>query len=414
MGACQLFYMATATNHTAFHVTDAKYAEYTRNALSSTVGENRVTPEDAALIEEFTGEIVATSQISQSRKYKITYTLLGWRRFIGPFTENGIGDLYSGVEKIRTARKDDGTPEYTQNTLADYLRFLKRFYKWLIENGYSTVPAAKIAKIKAPRYDTGVKSAEELLEPDEVRRMIEACTSSRDRAIVSVLYEGGFRIGEIGTLTWQQVKFTDWNVTINTDFKTGKGRYVPLVMARQYLAEWRNNYPLSVTPDAPVFLSHQKRQFQYRGMAKRLRIIARRAGVTKNITPHLFRHSRITHMLQQGYSESVIKKLMWGHLDTDMLSTYGHLVDADIDDAIASMNGVKPPAAKEAAECLEPKQCPRCYTVNGPTVNFCGKCGFQLTLKAVEDVKIAEQQAELTPEYQAIYNKIMRDLQKIP
>jgi hypothetical protein len=52
--------------------------------------------------------------------------------------------------------------------------------------------------------------------------------------------------------------------------------------------------------------------------------------------------------------------------------------------------------------------------VNGPTVNFCGKCGFQLTLKAVEDVQIAEEQAELTPEYQAIYNKIMRDLQKIP
>ncbi len=352
--------MAKATNLTpkAFHVPDAKYTEYTRNTLSHAVEENRITSEDAALIEEFTGEIAATSQISPSRKFKITCTLVGWRRFIGPFRENGTGDLYAGVERIRSSCKPDGTPEYTQNTLGDYVRFLKRFYKWLIENEYSTVPVEKINKIKAPRYTNGVKSAEELLEPDEVRRMIDACTSSRDRAIVSVLYEGGFRIGEIGTLTWGQVKFTDWNVTINTDYKTGKGRYVPLVMSRPYLAASRNDYPGDVTPNAPVFLSHTKRQFQYRGLSKRLKQIARRAGVEKAITSHLFRHSRITAMLRQGYSESVIKKICWGHMDTTMLATYGHLTDTDIDDEIASMAGVKPPAAKEAAECLEPRQCP--------------------------------------------------------
>ncbi len=405
--------MAKATNTPAFHVSDAKYAEYTRSSLSSAVEEGRITREDAALIEEFTGEIAATSQISPSRKYKLTYTLVGWRRFIGPFRENPIGDLYAGVEAIRTSRKADGTPEYTQNTLSDYTRFLKRFYKWLVENEYSTVPVEKVNRIKAPRYENGVKNAEELLEPEEVRRMIEACTSSKDRALVSMLYEGGFRVGEVGTLKWGQIKFTDWNVTINTDHKTGKGRYVPLVMAREYLASWRNDYPGDTTPEAPVFLSHRKRQYQYRGLAKRLRIIARRAGVEKKITPHLFRHSRITHMLQQGYSESVVKKIMWGNLDTNMLSTYGHLTDSDIDDEIASMAGVKPPAAKEAAECLEPRQCPRCYTVNGPTQNFCGECGLELTKQAVEDVKIAEQQAELTPEYQALYDKIMRDLKNL-
>ena len=90
--------MAKATNLTpkAFHVPDAKYTEYTRNTLSHAVEENRITSEDAALIEEFTGEIAATSQISPSRKFKITCTLVGWRRFIGPFRENGIGDLYAG------------------------------------------------------------------------------------------------------------------------------------------------------------------------------------------------------------------------------------------------------------------------------------------------------------------------------
>ena len=51
--------------------------------------------------------------------------------------------------------------------------------------------------------------------------------------------------------------------------------------------------------------------------------------------------------------------------------------------------------------------------MNGPTQNFCGECGLELTMKAVEDVKIAEQQAELTPEFQALYDKIMRDLKNL-
>lgn len=404
--------MAPATNRLwAFHRTDEEYATSTGNNLENSVEEGRITPEDADLIREFTSEIVATSHISQSRKYKITYSLTGWRRFIGPFRENTIADIFAGVEALQTAHKDDGTRLFKQNTVADYVRFLKRFYRWLIENGYSEVPEKKIRKIKAPSYDTATKTAEMLLEPEEVRRMIDACLSSRDRAIVSMLYEGGFRPGEIGTLLWKQVKFTDWNVAINTDFKTGKGRYVPLVMAREFLAQWRADYPGTVTPDAPVFVSNQRRPLQYQGLRKQLKVIARRAGVKKRITPHIFRHSRITHLIREGYQESVIKKMMWGNLATEMFQTYAHLTDADIDDEIAAQNGIKPPAAKEQAECLEPRQCPRCYTVNAPTHDFCSKCGFALTAQAVEDVRIAEEQAELTPEYQAVYDRVMRDLQ---
>ncbi|WP_298667456.1 tyrosine-type recombinase/integrase [uncultured Methanofollis sp.] len=404
--------MEPATNRKrAFHQPDEKYVEYAENTLSHALEEERITPDDAALIREFTGEIVATSHISAGRKYKITYTLVGWRRFIGPFRENGITDLFTGVEKVQAARNEDGEPEFKKNTLADYIRFIKRFYLWMIENGYSTVPEKKVRKIKGMSYDTATKSAEMLLGPEEVRKMIEACTSSRDRALVAMLYEGAFRAGELGNLLWGQVKFTDWNVVINTDFKTGKGRYIPLVMARQYLAQWRNDYPRTVTPEAHVFLNNLKQPLQYQGMAKQLKIIARRAGVEKKVTPHIFRHSRITHMIQEGYQESVIKKIAWGNLGTEMFQTYAHLVDADIDDEIAAQNGIKPPEAKEKAECLEPRQCPRCYTVNAPTHEHCCKCGYALTSQAVDNVRIAEEQVELTPEYQAVYAKVMQDLQ---
>ncbi len=400
--------MATATND--FHASDTQYVRYTENAIKAALEENRITTGDAALIKEFTSEVMATSRVSQGRRYKLTYVLIGWRRFIDrPFGEVAIGDVYAGVEAMRTSCKDDGTPEYAQNSIGNNLRILKQFCKWLVENEYSGMSMAKIDKIKPPRYESKV-SAGDLLTPEEVRLMIESCRNSRDRAMIAVIYEGALRIGEVGTLTWGALEFTDWNATLSINFKTGFNRRIPLVMSREFLAAWKADYPDQITPDAPVFLNRWGRPFKYGGLAKRIQTIAERAGVQKKFHAHIIRHSRITHLLQQGLHESIIKKLAWGNSGTSMIEIYGHLSDSDVDDAIAAMAGVKPPAAKEAAECLEPKQCPRCYTIAGPTTNFCPKCGLGLTLKAVEDVKVAEQQAELTPEFQALYDKIMRDL----
>lgn len=398
-----------STPYRAFHRTDDKYEDSIIRSLEIGIKSGKITPDDASLIREFVSEVSATSHISASRKYKITYILIGWRRFIGPFHENGIGDIYAGVDKVRTARKDNGDPLFKQNTIADYVRFIKRLYLWMIENDYSSATEKKVRRIKPPAYDAATKSVEMLLEPKEVRRMIDACFTSRDRAIVAMLYEGGFRAGEIGELVWKQVKFTDWNVAINTDFKTGKGRYVPLVMAREYLAQWRNDYPLQPTPDNPVFLNHNKQSLQYQGLNKQLKTIASRAGVEKHITPHIFRHSRITHLIQEGYKESVIKLMMWGHLETDMFSVYAHLTSTDIDDEVAAQNGIKPPAAKEKAECLGPRQCMRCYSVNPPTHEFCSKCGLPLTEEAARSIEaakkaIVEDQDTMKETYNQIYD----------
>ncbi len=55
------------------------------------------------------------------------------------------------------------------------------------------------------------------------------------------------------------------------------------------------------------------------------RITAKRAGITKRVHPHLFRKSRITHLIQQNYQETVIKQMMWGNLAPDMFRTYAVL-----------------------------------------------------------------------------------------
>jgi len=391
-----------------FHPNDGTYQKYSRNALVRGLADNRITVDDAELIREFVAEISATRHISAGRAFKLTHTLINLREYLGPYRHNAISDIYAAVEKVRTAHEPDGTPKYKQNTFSDFVRFLKRFYLWMCDNHYTTVEEKKILKIHPPSYDTQTKTPDMLLTEDDVRKMIEVCQNSKDRAIVSVLYEGGLRIGEIGNLRWRDIKFSDWNVTLSTSFKTGKSRTIPLVMSRAYLASWRNDYPMEVIPDSFVFLSNRRSPLTYHGVTKQLRIIAKRAGITKHITPHIFRHTRATILIRQGYGEAITKKLLWGNLNSKMFSTYLHLVDSDVERVIAEKAGIVP--KEQRSKTLEPRQCPRCFTVNGPTLGFCGTCGFELTKEAMEKVKQSKGQAELQPEYRALVDKYEADL----
>ena len=179
-------------------------------------------------------------------------------------------------------------------------------------------------------------------------------------------------------------------------------------MSRAYLASWRNDYPMEVIPDSFVFLSNRRSPLTYHGVTKQLRIIAKRAGITKHITPHIFRHTRATILIRQGYGEAITKKLLWGNLNSKMFSTYLHLVDSDVERVIAEKAGIVP--KEQRSKTLEPRQCPRCFTVNGATLGFCGTCGFELTKEAMEKVKQSKGQAELQPEYRALVDKYEADL----
>lgn len=358
-----------------FHKSDEEHRRYLDGSIKKHLEAGRLIEDDANLIREFLEEIRATKQISLVRARKLNAHLISWRQFIGPFRQNSATDLYAGLDKLKSHIKDDGKP-YEQNTQRDFVLFIKRFYLWMIENGYSSIPEKKIRAIKPPATNTMTKTAEGLLSEDEIRAMLEACMNSRDRALIAALYEGGFRIGELGNLKWKQVKFTDWNVTINVNEKTGKPRFVPLVFARGYLAQWKIDYPGALDPDSHVFLTRTGEPLGYEATAKQIRDIATRAGIEKRITPHLFRHSRITEMIRDGFNESVIKRICWGNINTPMFNTYAHLTDQDIEREIAEHAGIEQKSMRKKSDALEPKQCPKCYCVNSPTHNFCATCGY--------------------------------------
>ncbi len=232
-------------------------SEYADAAINRGLTTGQINNRDLQLIREYLAEKRATAGISITRCNKITCTLITWRRFIPPFQDLTIGSIYSGIESLRSGHSIRGRP-FKQNTIADHVVILKGFLFWMIENEYLDLPEKKIRRIKSPPRDTMTKRAADLLTPKEIQTLLDACIWSRDRALLMTLYEGGFRVGEIAQLSWGDLKADSKGIAVNVKFKTSYPRYIRLVMAKEYLAEWKADYPGEVTLDSPVFLNERR------------------------------------------------------------------------------------------------------------------------------------------------------------
>lgn len=369
----------------AFHGIKQDYPE---RSIQKALDSGQITKQDSDLIREYVADSQTSRNIGVKRAHKIVFVLVGLRRFIGPFTENSIADLYSGVSKIKTGISLRGN-QFSSETVTDYIGMLKTFYRWLIEEEYVSLPEKKIEKIQTPRR-VSHKTANDLLTVTEITSMLNSCKNSRERAVLSTLYEGGFRIGEIGQMVWNDLKFDGTGVVVNVNFKTGKDRYIRLVMSREHLIKWKSDYPGDPSGDNLVFMSELKIPPTRAALNKTLKVLAGRAGVEKHFTPHTFRHSRITHLIQQGVNESVIKLMMWGSIDSKMFSTYAHLTGNDIDREIHRLYGISNEELEATTNRMEPKICSHCKEVNSPISKHCHLCGHSLdddTLDEDEDLQ---------------------------
>ncbi|MCX6693256.1 MAG: site-specific integrase [Methanomicrobiales archaeon] len=357
--------------------------EYAIASVQRALTCDQITQRDADLIHGFIAETRATAGIGPSRINKLTFTLVGWRRYIGPFADLTITDLYTAFPAIEESNNTKGRP-FKKNTVVDFKKILKQFFLWMAENGHTTIPQAKIEKLKTEGRDCMTKTASDLLTPEEVEKMISACKRDMDRALLMTLYEGAFRIGELGTMTWRQISFDKDGAVVNLKFKTDKERYVRLFMSAEYLARWRSSYPGDASGDNLVFVSKDGKPLNHGAILVQMKRIATRAGVAKHVTPHLFRHSRITHLVKEGMSESVIKMIGWGSVDTRMFKTYLHLAGKDIDAETKRFYGIQEPEAKKERR-LEPRQCPHCHHIDSPIAQYCSLCGRSLSETAAVD-----------------------------
>ena len=270
-------------------------------------------------------------------------------------------------------------------TKLSYAVTIKKFYKWL--NGGDEYPKS-VKWLRTTGKKNNKKLPEDLLTEDEVKKMIEAANNSRDRSLISILWEAGCRVGELLSMQVKHVNFENDITRITIQGKTGMRR-IPLIDSTPYLAEWFENHPLKNDPNAPLWVSigtvSHNQSLEYGACRKMLQEIAKKAGIKKAINPHNYRHSRAT-TLANHFTEAQMNEYFGWIQGSDISQVYVHLSGRDLDDAVLNVRGMKPKEEK-IETTLAPKKCPRCGTINKSTGKFCIRCGLTLDLKVAMSVK---------------------------
>ena len=285
---------------------------------------------------------------------------------------------------------------YSAWTKKDFRSMLKRFYKWLNDDkGYPE----QVKWIKSTISKKDVKLPEELLTEDDIRKMVEACNNSRDKALIFALYESGARIGEIASLKIKDVKFDEYGSIVIVKGKTGMRR-VRLIASDPYLRAWLNDHPMKNDPEAPLWIKTNNEPITYSTISKLIKKIAKKAGIKKGVHAHLFRHSRATFLAQYLTEAQLSHYLGWVQ-GSKMASIYVHLSGRDMDKALLGIYGIKFEEKKEE-ERLKPKICPRCKERNAYNAVFCSRCGLPL------DIKSAILKSELRDEADKLLSDILK------
>jgi len=163
---------------------------------------------------------------------------------------------------------------------------------------------------------------QDLLTPEQAETPQTLC----DQAILELAYASGLRLSELKNLRLEQLHLDAG--FINVIGKGNKERVVPVgktaaVALNRFIEAGR---PKLVTPRSPanVFLTTRGTPFASVTLWLRIKNRVRRAGISRNITPHMLRHSFATHLLEHGADLRVIQELL-GHANISTTEIYTHV-----------------------------------------------------------------------------------------
>jgi integrase/recombinase XerD len=280
-------------------------------------------------------------------------------------------DIKSLLGKLETSK-------YSYSTKRDLKITLRKFYKWL--RGTETIPE-EVSWFKTNLKSNNRKLPEEVLTQEEVAKMIRLAGSTRDKAFISTFYESGCRIGEILTLKLKHVVPANPGIQLIVNGKTG-ARRIRVIASAVYLNQWINIHPYNGNPEVHLWVGRSGELIGYRSVTHLLAKLKRKGSIKKRIYPHIFRHSRATH-LANHLTEAQMKQYFGWIQASKMASIYVHLSGRDVDEAILRCNGIVTKDQENSIDPLKPRTCDRCQKINPATNEYCDRCGMPLTKQAV-------------------------------
>ncbi|MGH9858147.1 MAG: site-specific tyrosine recombinase/integron integrase, partial [Acidobacteriota bacterium] len=239
-------------------------------------------------------------------------------------------------ESVRSFRRflsekggnNEGVSLATQNY---YLIAIRQFLKYLAKRDVPCLAAEKIQLASVPERDI------DILYPEEVDSLLQAPqdtspTARRDRALLQTLFSTGMRISEVVALDRDDIREDSQEIPVR-----GKGNKVRVVfLSDEALAAIKYYIEIRSDVDPALFIRHKKgvgRQdalrITPRSIQRLIKKYAAAAGITKDITPHVLRHSFATDLLSNGADVRQVQQLL-GHASITTTQVYTHLTDVHL------------------------------------------------------------------------------------
>ncbi len=298
-----------------------------------------------------------------------------------------------------------------------YRRAVAQFLTWMIERSTDRDEAERLARlmqtVRNIRLVRRNLSVDDLLTPDDVEMLIASAKRSvapvRNACLVAFLWETGMRPSELRQLNYEDVQLENGYAKIFVRESKTERRVIALAEGLPYLKEWLNAHPKK-EKGSPLFTSLNRKnlhaRFGERALGDILKPIAHSANlplrtpiansrrgvnqkIHRGITPYLFRHSRITYLLNKARMNILDVARMCGTSVGMIERTYGKWMEQDTLVPYLQAVGIIKEDITELQQ-LAILECPKCKATLPPSLVICTECDYIIddTLREKEQTKI--------------------------
>ena len=226
--------------------------------------------------------------------------------------------------------------EMNPRTQSRLISGLRSFFDYLIfENHLNSNP---LERIEAPKIGRKLPDTLSVGEIDLIVSAIDLSESNgeRNRAIIETLYSCGLRVSELTALKISDLFFEEGFIKV-----TGKGdkqRFVPIgPLTQKYINLYKDQVRISMKIEAAfndtLFLNRRGKQLSRAMIFTIVKTLGEKAEIQKKISPHTFRHSFATHLLENGADLRAIQ-MMLGHESITTTEIYMHVDKSHLKDAM--------------------------------------------------------------------------------
>jgi integrase/recombinase XerD len=266
--------------------------------------------EENDLLERFERELLFRNRSKRTILSYLDYT----RRFIGHFQDRNFQEV-SNLEIQEYLNDIVLRMGYSYSTLNLHISAIRSFYHLVFR--------ISIQDIDLPR-PKAVKELPKVLSMGEIQRMIEGCVNKKHQLIITLLYSTGMRRAEILALKTSDIDLDSGTIRIH-----GKGNKFRTAYISKNLHKLLTGYLKAYKPIEYILEGQNGGQYSETSIVKVIQRAAKKAGISKRVTPHMLRHSFATHLISKGSALPYVQKLL-GHSNIKTTLIYTHVADNDL------------------------------------------------------------------------------------